>query len=317
MSVKQSNSFPTARSIRRATASKKSKAGQATSSSTARSTRTAPGPAFDPSILIDLVELREDVQNLRVAIENRVRAIVQSGNQPLVAQLSLVASLAEAEQEYQGKIEYEWALHPLAEWTETVQGLKSGMAVGTLVAYLGGDVLTAYPHHWAGTGEQRVLVADPSYQRTLAQLWAYCGVGDPALRRRKNMSSEETAAGGNQRAKKQLHIIAGSFLKSNNPRYRKVYDKAKRKYARRKDWSLGHAHNAALRRVKKEFLRDLYRAAQQVQEQGHAPSDLTGSRDARPAPDKTQAAVQSSSDQTVQTADDCRLGTSHKNGKRL
>lgn len=82
-------------------------------------------------------------------------------------------------------------------------------------------------------------------------------------------------ARGKPRAKKQLFLIATSMLKTGN---RDVYDRARAHYAERihhaacppchakagEPWKAGHQHMAALRKVEKEFLKDLWREARRL-----------------------------------------------------
>lgn len=60
---------------------------------------------------------------------------------------------------------------------------------------------------------------------------------------------------------KLMGVLAGSFLRSNNERYRKIYDDYKNRLENHPNWTdktKGHRHNAALRYMMKMFLIDLY-----------------------------------------------------------
>lgn len=72
----------------------------------------------------------------------------------------------------------------------------------------------AAPHHWEGEGSKRILIADEPYERTVSQLWSYCGHGDPVRKRYKNMPKEEAFALGNPRAKVIVHLLAESCMKN-------------------------------------------------------------------------------------------------------
>lgn len=144
-----------------------------------------------------------------------------------------------------------------------------------------GDPCHATPYHWQGSGrENRVLVADEPFERSISQLWSYCGVGDATRRRKKGQTVEEAMACGIPMAKSILFLLAQACVKVNRGVYREVYDKARLQYADRlhkadcppcgpkgkpakpgSPWSLGHQHAAALRKVSKEILRDMWIAA--------------------------------------------------------
>ncbi len=58
----------------------------------------------------------------------------------------------------------------------------------------------------------------------------------------------------NKRLKTALHLVATSFMRCGSP-YRLVYDDAKEKYERtHPEWSKGHRHNAATRKMLKIFM---------------------------------------------------------------
>lgn len=235
---------------------------------------------------------------------------------------------------------------------EIVAWLKTDATVGVgehLVARLLGTIghpVIAQPHHWEGEGSERVLIPDEPFERNVAKLWAYCGVGDPARKRRSGMSADDATALGNPRAKMLVRLIAegcikqvgsarpsaetavsspaesiegvasidvaetddestdaldpsasistGDFKQAPTPNvltdspvdlstddaiqqaaprslsrrrspYRDIYDHARTVYSTREDWTLMHQHNAALRKVGKEFLRDLWLVSREVE----------------------------------------------------
>lgn len=179
------------------------------------------------------------------------------------------------------------------QWVIDTPGLgESTMArlIGTI-----GDPRIAHPKHWEVTGKAkktkapedgesralddraRVLVEDPPYERTVGQLWSYCGIGDPARKKVKGMSQEDAFKLGNPKAKMLLYLIAESIVKVGKGPYRKVYDETKEGYQGHvhsvvcvrcgpsgkpaqvgNPWSKGHIHAASMRKVSKEVLRDLW-----------------------------------------------------------
>lgn len=181
------------------------------------------------------------------------------------------------------------------------QKASPGIGEHLLARLLGviGDPCLATPYHWEGGGETRRLVADEPFRRSISQLWSYCGVGDPERRRKKGQTAEEAMAAGIPLAKSILYLLAQSCVKAEGGEYvpatgrykgrtivvarspyRDVYDKARAQYADREHaklcpacgpkgkpakvgspWSAAHQHAAALRKVSKEILRDLWIAA--------------------------------------------------------
>lgn len=62
--------------------------------------------------------------------------------------------------------------------------------------------------HWEGEGQSRKLVDDPPYERSISQLWAYCGHGDPDRQRYMGMDATEAFALGRPKLKMLVHLIA-------------------------------------------------------------------------------------------------------------
>lgn len=138
-----------------------------------------------------------------------------------------------------------------------------------------GDPVVASPLMWVpgpAGGDERVLApAGDPYVRTVSQLWAYCGVGKPG-RMPKGADQARVLAGGKPKAKMILRLMAEGCVKANKGPYRFLYDGARAEYADRTHaedcaqcrakagdpWKLGHQHAAALRKVSKEILKDLY-----------------------------------------------------------
>jgi len=179
---------------------------------------------------------------------------------------------------------------PIIAWQQSAPGIGEHL-LARLLGHLGHPVV-ARPHHWEGTGAKRVLVADPPYERTVSQLWQYCGHGDPTRRIKAGMSAEELAAVGSPRLKMITHLLAEACMKAiggetsngvmrKRSPYRDVYDLRRIETIDRlhaapcvrcgpkgkpapegSPWSLAHQNADALRIVGKELLRDLWRVSQ-------------------------------------------------------
>lgn len=235
----------------------------------------------EPSYVLNAAALWEQVQDARKRAGNLLGAIERSGIPVPATFASVFDHFEQAEHECVLALAREWRKHPLAPWQKTVRGLGEHHAA-VLVAMLGGSIIYATPMWWEPGAEgepDRVLKRGDTYQRTIGQLWSYCGIGDPERRRHKDMSQDDLLALGKPRLKARCRLIAESFIKANNPRYRVIYDDAKTRYATRvhdracpqchakegDPWKPGHAHAAALRLVAKRFLQDAYDAELAVQ----------------------------------------------------
>lgn len=133
----------------------------------------------------------------------------------------------------------------------------------------------------AGPPPKRVLMIGEVRTTGVRELWAYCGHGDPALRRRRGQSQDEALASGNPTAKMVLHQMAEFALRSNGvpdkngkPRgctpyylaskpgnaYPLTYLSARKAAeAAHPDWKPGHVYNHAVRLVGKAMLKDFWR----------------------------------------------------------
>lgn len=240
------------------------------------------GDAPPPSPFIELrifAESFEDAQKSRIAQENRFRSKTVDDN-PAVTKALEAYRLAERKIGLAMRKTFRRAAPHIAEWVKSPDGL--GVGEHLIARLLGtiGDPFIAEPYHWekAPKGdERRILIPDDPYYRSVSQLWSYCGHGDPARRKRKGMSQDEALRCGNPRAKMIVHLLAECAMKCRESPFRAVYDAARVTYADRvhavecvrcgpsgkpakegSPWSLGHQHAAALRKVGKEILRELW-----------------------------------------------------------
>lgn len=162
----------------------------------------------------------------------------------------------------------------IVAWQNSIHGLGVH-TFARLLGHIGHPVWTT-PHHWEGTGENRVLVADEPIARTISQLHQYCGHGAPG-RARKGMTAEDALALGSPIAKTIVYIIAEGCMKKFDSPFRAVYDEAKAERADRlhsiecvpcgskgkpapvgSPWRPGHVHAHALRMTGRAILHDLW-----------------------------------------------------------
>lgn len=176
------------------------------------------------------------------------------------------------------------------------QKVNGGIGEHLLARLLGviGDPYVAQRRYWREGAEgehKRVLVQGEQFHRKVYNLYAYCGHGDPTRRKFRGMTQQEAMALGSPDAKMLVHLLAESCMKqvrkdpeTGDPRstskYRDVYDDAREKYNDKlhddvcvrcgpsgkpaqpgSPWSLKHQHMAALRKVGKAILKDLWIAA--------------------------------------------------------
>lgn len=206
-------------------------------------------------------EMYEDAQKSRIACTNRAE---RAGVDPALYQAQL-DGLAVAEHQIKLAMVrcYRTVTPPgIVEW----QKASAGIGEHLLARLLGviGHPVHATPHHWEGEGAKRVLIADPPFDRNIAKLWAYCGHGDPGRKRAKGMTAEQAFGLGNSRAKMLVWNLSVACMRQRSSPYRIVYDAARLQYDER-EWTDGHRHAAALRKVGKEVLRDLWIVAKDTE----------------------------------------------------
>jgi hypothetical protein len=217
------------------------------------------------------------LQVTRVKLTLPIRAAERGGYAAPEWAEEMIEELDELERESAKLIQREWRDHPLAEWAETVRGLGAH-SCAIVVALLGGDPLVAYPMQRVGPRKSSRVEYLAPYDRSLSQLWSYAGLGDSSRTKREGMSQSDLLALGKPLLKSRVRLIAEAFVKAGNERYREVYDAARVEYRERvhatacppchakegDPWRPGHQHAAALRKVGKVWLADLYDAAKEA-----------------------------------------------------
>jgi hypothetical protein len=220
----------------------------------------------------------DGIEELRIATENRVRALTRDEEDadgeirglglnaldPRVQRaMGMLESLKGLEHDTTLELQRSVRAHPLGDWVKRSKGVGEKQAARLLASI--GD---PYWH----TAENR--------PRTLAELWAYCGYGvqdGMAPKRKKGQP-----ANWSNTAKMRVFLVAESCMKTKGD-YRKIYDEGRERY---KDavhtrecvrcgpagkpalpgspLSAGHQHARALRLVSKAVLKDMWLEARAI-----------------------------------------------------
>jgi hypothetical protein len=98
----------------------------------------------------------------------------------------------------------------LLAWQSDSKGIGLDI-LARLIGHLGHPRI-ATPSHWEGKGAERKLIPDEPYERTVSQLWQYCGHGSQD-RPQKGMTAEDLFALGNPTLKMLTHVLAECSIK--------------------------------------------------------------------------------------------------------
>jgi len=239
------------------------------------------GPILADPLLKMCADIVDDLERVRCANENRLRALTTPPNQadadgecrghgltldhPDVLRLSmLVDSLKDAEHKAVLNLSRAMRRHPLGGWVKGQVGVGEKQAARLLA--------TIRDPYWN----------DPHNRpRTLRELWAYCGfhVLDASAPTRRRGEK----ANWNAEARKRTWLIAASCLKQADSPYRKVYDETRAHYADAvhqspcvrcgpsgkpaqpgSPLSLGHQHGRGMRAMGKQILCDIWTEAKRL-----------------------------------------------------
>lgn len=259
------------------------------------------GPLVDPQIGL-LAGILDDLENTRIANENRLRSLTQEkiNENGRMRGLNedrfkndigpinrLVTGLQQVERETTLELARRLRAHPLGRWVKAQKGIGDKMAARLLAAI--GD---PYWH------------ANENRPRTVSELWSYCGLRvdnetGVAVRRQRGVKSNWSPE-----AKLRAYLIAEKCMlqlkascktqvKETGTHgtacdcgyYRTVYDRRRLMTRERTHkqpcvrcgprgnpaatgsiWSDAHKHADALRVVSKEILKDLWEEARLVHE---------------------------------------------------
>lgn len=238
----------------------------------------SPKMASSPADYLELriwAEMFDDAMKARIAASNRAE---RGGVDPIhyagyLAQLEGV--------EHQCGLSLRRAFRRIAPpelvaWQKTTLGIGEPL-LARLIGHIGHPV-HAFPKHWEGRGKgERELVDGEPFDRTVSQLWSYCGHGDPGRKRRTGMTADDAMALGKPLVKSIVWLMAVACVKVADSPYREVYDKRRLETEDRvhadvcvrcgpsgrpaqagSPWSKAHQHADALRVMGKEILRDIW-----------------------------------------------------------
>lgn len=230
-----------------------------------QSSTAAPAPSWRK--LRVAAEIFNDYQQFRIAATNRA----ERGHVPAEEFADLLDGLKVQERELAKVLRGHYRA-AVPESVRRFQANALGLGEHTFARLLGmlGDPRIAHPWHWELDDDGKRVgtdpIADAPFQRSVSQLWSYCGLGDARRKRRSGMTATEAAACGSPRLRSLMFVIAEGCVKQMRSPYRFVYDRGRADYASRVDekgepWSAARQHAAAMRLVAKEILRDLWTVA--------------------------------------------------------
>lgn len=196
------------------------------------------GSAKQGALLLVLADALDDLEQVRIATQNRVRSLGQVKGLADTREARTMQNVADAlaALEHAATLDLKRAMraHPLGPWIKRTNGLGEKQAARLLAA-----------------------IGDPAERKMPSQLWQYCGHGAPSKRQRGVKTFWSPTA------KMRVHLMAESCMKCRTSPYRAVYDDARTDWASR-EVSDGHKHNHALRMVGKAILLDLWTEARRV-----------------------------------------------------
>lgn len=170
----------------------------------------------DPAPFLHLRILAEcyfDTQENRISCVNRM----ERGGVPPDVFVAQIEGLTATEHQLELALirQYRTVVRGLLPGVDAWQQREKGVGEKLLARLLGhmGHPRFAQPYHW----DDRKLVADPPFERTVAQLRSYCGHGDPSRKKRKGMSQVEAFALGNPHLKMLVHLLAEATMKRTLP----------------------------------------------------------------------------------------------------
>jgi ribosomal protein S13 len=191
----------------------------------------------DP-LLRALVDLRDrQIQKARIQFGNRLAAIENATDDPSDSiQASVIDKWLIIFTDLEGQLDKD--ITKLVKDIPIYEEMSNVKGIGPMLA------------------AKIIAMVDIERAQTISALWRYCGYGVKDGERERPIKGEKLHY--NKRLKTSLYLVATSFLRCNSP-YREFYDRARVRYDEtRPDWTDGHKHNAAMRKMTKMFLSHLW-----------------------------------------------------------
>ncbi len=187
-----------------------------------------------PNLAIAKVEYEnfKDLQKVRIAIENRMRAF-KSWELDIRLLEEQFKTIEKLELKTEKKLVATVKNEKIFSWLKEIRGV-AGSTAAQLIA----------------------VISDISKFDTVSSLWHFMGlhvVDGEAPRMRKGQKLDFNP----KRRALCLGIIGTNFIRSRSP-YRRLYDEQKKYYEENRDWSKWRRYKAAIRYMIKMFLKDLW-----------------------------------------------------------
>lgn len=230
------------------------------------------GPILRDPVLGIMADTVDDLEQVRIANENRLRTLTQAagaaaGIDPDIARLAaLVEQLKDAEHQAILNLQRVMRRHQLGQWAKPIAGLGEKQLARLLAAI--GDP------YWNDLYER---------PRTVSELWSYAGYS--VVSGKAPQRARGAQANWSDTARMRARLIAESCIKQAASPYREVYDKARAQYelalhnvdCKRcgpkgapahpgSELSAGHQHARSLRIVSKTLLKDLWVESKRLHE---------------------------------------------------
>lgn len=195
-------------------------------------------------LLRALVDLRDrQIQKARIQFGNRVDALERGVDNGFPQQMAVAEKWAMRFQLLEEELDKDIAdavkHYAIYDYVSSLKGI--------------GPILAA----------KLIAMIDIEQSPNISSLWRYAGYAVIDGERERPVKGEKLHY--NKRLKTTCYLIGSSFLKCGSP-YREVYDSARVYYeANRPDWTKGHQHNAAMRKMIKRFLSHLWQVWRELE----------------------------------------------------
>jgi len=192
---------------------------------------------MNESALKALVDLRDrTIQKSRIAFGNRINAVELGRDTADEHTMNIFNSWNERFNMMEAQLDSD--ISDLIEDVPIIDALISLKGIGKILA------------------AKLVSAIDINQADTVSALWRYAGYAVIDGEREKPTKGEKLHY--NAELKKNLYLIGTSFMRCRSP-YRDIYDSAREYYeVKHPEWTKGHSHNAALRKMIKMFLAHLW-----------------------------------------------------------